>query len=134
MTSDPANVRALGGLEVGQAAPFLEFAAPDGGEPVQLGRSVMVFTSEGCSPCESLVATWSSTPLIRASGVGCCMGCHGSVGDSSSTRSGGGCATSATALKSRFQAQGTPYGVVIEAMAESPQSGSRTRPSTSAAW
>lgn len=51
-----AIVRALGGLEVGQAAPLLEFAASDGGEPVQLSRSVLVFTSEGCSPCESLVA------------------------------------------------------------------------------
>jgi len=29
----PSNVRALSGLEVGQVAPLLEFAAPDGANP-----------------------------------------------------------------------------------------------------
>ncbi|MEV5012700.1 hypothetical protein AB0K74_39850 [Streptomyces sp. NPDC056159] len=111
----PSNVRALGGLEVGQAAPLLEFAASDGGEPVQLSRSVLVFTSEGCSPCESLVADriihpfdpgeWSRVLVWDAKDQSPIPPLPGWVVVG---------ATSATALKSRFQVQGTPYGVVFD--------------------
>jgi hypothetical protein len=111
----PSNVRALGGLEVGQAAPLLEFAASDGGEPVQLSRSVMVFTPEGCSPCASLVADliihpfdpgeWGRVLVWDAQDQSPIPPLPGWVVVG---------ATSATALKSRFQVQGTPYGVVID--------------------
>lgn len=56
------------GLKVGQAASRLQFAVPDGSEPVQLSRSVMVFTSEGCSWRESLVADLSIHPFDPGEG------------------------------------------------------------------
>jgi len=110
----PSNVRTLGGLEVGQAAPVLELATPDEGEPVQQSRSVIVFTSEGCSPCESLVddliihpfdpGEWGRVLVWDAKDQSPIPPLPGWVVVG---------ATSATALKSRFQVQGTPYGVVI---------------------
>ncbi|WP_203922849.1 hypothetical protein [Rugosimonospora africana] len=111
----PSNVCVLRGLEIGQAAPLLEFAAPDGGEPVQLGRSVMVSTSEGCAWYKSLVAApiihpfdpgqWGRVLVWDAKDQSPIPPLPGWVVIG---------ATSATALESRFQVQGTPYGVVID--------------------
>ncbi|MGW3615323.1 hypothetical protein ACWD6N_37065, partial [Micromonospora sp. NPDC005163] len=85
----------------------MEFAASDGGEPVQLSRSVMVFTSEGCSPCASLVADliihpfdpgeWGRVLVWDAKDQSPIPPLPGWVVVG---------ATSATALKSRFQVQG----------------------------
>src|SRR5690349_7308589 len=63
-------------------------------------------------PSKSLVADLITTPLIRASGVGCWYGMP-----RISRRFRGWVvvgATSATTFKSRFQVQGTPYDVVID--------------------
>jgi hypothetical protein len=52
----PDERGALFGLEVGQQLPLVEFESPELGAPIRFHQSVVVFVSQGCAPCEVLLA------------------------------------------------------------------------------